>query len=309
MVTPALSEFISLARDGRTTPLRRRIPADLETPVSVYLKLAPLGANCLLESVERGIQVGRYSFIGLAPRLDLGLEGDEVFRRIDGQETRSPVDPEDPLADLREELDRASAMNAPDLPGPLGAAVGYLGWDMVRYFENLTLPDGVGPELPDYRFMFPSGLVVFDHVRSEIEIAVLPADGDPEPGYNDALDRLHAVIDALRGPLPANEATPGPKPGHKLGDGPAGSRFETPRAEFEASVDRTVHEKAIAVFDAAKDREVGILWEMAETRSVSLRGVLIKLQTWEDNEGDEREAAKSVRESAFADLRRLAGQG
>ena len=238
MVTPALSEFISLARDGRTTPLRRRIPADLETPVSVYLKLAPLGATCLLESVERGIQVGRYSFIGLAPRLDIGLEGNEVFRRADGKETRSPVDPDDPLAALRQELDRASTMNTHDLPGPLGAAVGYLGWDMVRYFENLTLPEGGESELPDYRFLFPSGLVIFDHVRSEIEIAVLPSDGDPEPGYADALARLEAVIDALRGPLPANEATPGPKPGHKLGDGPSGSRFETPRAEFEASVEK-----------------------------------------------------------------------
>jgi anthranilate synthase component I len=236
MVTPALSEFISMAREGQTTPLRRRIPADLETPVSVYLKLAPLGATCLLESVERGIQVGRYSFIGLAPRLDIALEGGEVVRRADGRETRTPVDPADPLADLRAELDQARSLNIPDLPGPLGAAVGYLGWEMVRYFENLTLPDCREPGLPDYRFLFPSGLVAFDHVKSEIEIAVLPTAGDPESGYEDAVGRLTAVVKALRSPLPAGTAAPGPRSGKVLGDGPAGSRLETPRDEFEASV-------------------------------------------------------------------------
>jgi len=238
MVTPALSEFISLAREGRPTPLRRRIPADLETPVSVYLKLAPVGATCLLESVERGIQVGRYSFIGLAPRLDLSLDGTEVVRRQDGQETREAVDPADPLAALREELDRSRGINLGDLPGPLGAAVGYLSWDMVRYFEALNLPDGGDLNLPDYRFMFPSGLVVFDHVRSEIEIAVLPREGDPEAGYADALERLESAITALRSPLPMDTAVPGPQAGHRLGDGPAGSLCETARADFEAKVEK-----------------------------------------------------------------------
>jgi len=243
MVTPALSVFINMARDGQIAPLRRRIPADLETPVSAYLKLAPLGAVCLLESVERGIQVGRYSFIGLAPRLDISLDGSDVVQRRVDEVTRTEVDPADPLAVLRNELERTGRLRAgnpamSDVPGPLGAAVGYLAWDMVRYFERLSLPTDGGLDLPDFRFVFPSGLVVFDHVKSEVEVVVLPPDGDPEAGYEKAHRQLEAAIDALRGPLPAEAAVPGPKPGTVLGEGPAGSRFETTRERFEANVER-----------------------------------------------------------------------
>lgn len=238
MVTPALSEFISMARGGKRAPVRRRIPADLETPVSVYLKLAPLGATFLLESVERGIQVGRYSFVGLEPRLDLGLEGDQVVRRAAGEVVRQPVDPADPLAEIRTELDRTAAQGPFDCPGPLGAAVGYLGWDMVRYFENLEMPTDGDLDLPDYRFLFPSGLVVIDHVRSEIEVVVLPDEGEPETAYAGALERMDRAVAALQGPLPADLASPGPQPGQKLGDGPAGSRLETDRETFEQNVRR-----------------------------------------------------------------------
>ncbi len=236
MVTPALSEFISMARAGKSAPVRRRIPADLETPVSVYLKLAPHGATFLLESVERGIQVGRYSFIGLEPRLDLGLDGDAVIRRQGETVDRSPVDPDDPLAAIREELERTRAMGPFDCPGPLGAAVGYLGWDMVRYFEKLDTPTAGDLDLPDYRFLFPSGLIVIDHVRSEIEVVVLPGEGAPEQAYGAAVQRMDQAIDAMKGPLPADTATPGPRPGEVLGDGPAGSRLETDRAVFEDNV-------------------------------------------------------------------------
>jgi anthranilate synthase component 1 len=177
MVTPALPDFLDLAREGRIAPLRRRIPADLETPVSAYLQLAPLGAVCLLESVEQGIQVGRYSFIGLAPRCEV-VVGDDTVTVVRGEHRRTrPLDAAAPFAAIEAELERARDLVTGDLPGPLGAAVAYLGWETVRHFERVPLPAAGHDGLPDARFVFPSQLVVFDHVKSEIEVAVLPPVG------------------------------------------------------------------------------------------------------------------------------------
>jgi anthranilate synthase component I len=213
MVTPALDDYLSLAREGRTAPLRRRIPADLETPVSAYLKLAGLGAAFLLESVEQGIQVGRYSFIGLGPRLELSLR-DGLTTTIrggaEGKRETAPLDPAAPFARLEAALDAARRHAIGDLPGPLGAAVGYLGWELAAHFERLDLPQAGDLGLPDARLVFPSALVVFDHVKSEIEAAVLPDAGEVgEAGYRAARARLEAILDALRSPLPPG-AVPGP---------------------------------------------------------------------------------------------------
>jgi len=239
MVTPALSDFLSLARDGRTAPVRRRIPADLETPVSAFLKLVPVGAAFLLESVEQGIQVGRYSFIGLRPSRDVSLRGGVVHeRRPDGERTFA-ADPDRPFAPLQVELTRARTLATDGLPGPLGAAVGYLGWETVRHFERVPLPAAGDLGLPDYRFVFPSALVVFDHVKSEIEAAVLPPEGQGgEAGYALAREGLDALLDALRSPLPPDAAPP-PVPAVEP---PA---FETSRERFEAGV-RSAQEHILA---------------------------------------------------------------
>ncbi len=232
MVTPALADYLDHARTGQTPPLRRRIPADLETPVSAYLKLADQGAAFLLESVERGIQVGRYSFIGLQPRLELSVRDGMTTIVEDGDRRDVPMDPAAPFARLEAALAAMRDRTPDDLPGPLGAAVGYLGWEMVRHFERVPMPIVGDLGTPDARMMFPSALVVFDHVKSEIEVVVLPrADLDGEAAYREATGRLEAVLAALRRSLPAG-ATPGAVGCLE----PAGS--ETTRAAFEAAVER-----------------------------------------------------------------------
>jgi len=233
MVTPALDEYLSLAREGRTAPLRRRIPADLETPVSAYLKLRDQGAAFLLESVEQGIQVGRYSFIGLDPQLELSLtDGVTTTRRSDREPEVAPLDAAAPFARLQAALDRARRHAVGDLPGPLGAAVGYLGWEMVQHFERVAMPADGDPALPDARLMFPAALVVFDHVKSEIEVAVLPRDDEPgEAGYRGAAERLDGLLNALRRPLPSG-ATPGPSACLEE------ASSNTSQAEFEVAVGR-----------------------------------------------------------------------
>ncbi len=200
------------ADDAPRAPLRRRIPADLETPVSAFLKLRPCGAVFLLESVERGVQVGRYSFIGLSPYATISLAGDEVVRTTaGGPALMSRADPADPFAPIRAELRRGDLPAGAGLPGPFGGAVGYIGYDVARRFERLpgAPPDRLG--LPDYRFLFPGAMAVFDHVRSEIEILVLPPAGEAPAAGSAAEAELARLLDALEAPLP-RRGRPAPTP-------------------------------------------------------------------------------------------------
>ncbi len=204
MLKPTREEWIAARERGKLTPLRRRVPADLETPVSAFLKLRSLPehlrARFLLESVERGIQVGRYSFIGVSPAATIRLVGDRIHVERDGEKWVTPLDGRDPLAFVRDEINRTPAIDD-DIPGPFAGAVGYISYDVARFFERLPLPDDDGLALPGYHFMIPHALVVFDHVRSEIEVVVLPA-GTDAAAYDRARTTIEALLNALSSPLP-----------------------------------------------------------------------------------------------------------
>ncbi|MGH2536029.1 MAG: anthranilate synthase component I, partial [Candidatus Promineifilaceae bacterium] len=129
---PALAEFRRLAAEGASLiPVVRAYPADLETPVTVYLKLmdAP-GPSFLLESVEGGEQVSRYSFVGVEPRGVLSLSGGEVSLAAGGRRAVRPLaEGEDLLHVLKAELGRCRAARLAELPRFSGGAAGYLGYD------------------------------------------------------------------------------------------------------------------------------------------------------------------------------------
>jgi anthranilate synthase component 1 len=192
---------------GGRAPLRLRIPADLETPVSAYLKLRDHGAAFLLESVEQGVQLGRYSFIGLGPCTEIRLRDDEVTVTHPDQSVETSPVGDDIFAAVRAELER-SAMDLPaDLPGPFGGAIGVISYDIIRYFEPVQIPDGESTD--DFRFLVPDALAVFDHVKSEIELLVRPATDD-DASRGDADKRLHSLLDALAAPLQHPERPDGP---------------------------------------------------------------------------------------------------
>lgn len=177
-------------------PLRLRIPADLETPVSAYLKLRREGAAFLLESVEQGVQLGRYSFIGLGPCTEIRLrEGVVTTVHPDGRREESPAG-DDIFAPVRAALATGATGLPDDLPGPLGGAVGVIAYDVVRHFEPVPLPAGEAAD--DYRFLVPDAVAVFDHVKSEIELAVRPRETGAEAA---AEARISALLAALEGPL------------------------------------------------------------------------------------------------------------
>jgi anthranilate synthase component 1 len=205
MISPTRTEYLKQIQEGRTVPVRTVIPADLETPVSVFIKLKPKGAAFLFESVERGVQMGRHSFIGFSTGTEISLIDGTVTTRRAGDTDSRPVDPTDPLGPVRDELKRSPLVQDPDvdLPPPFGGAVGYIGFDIVQYFENISLPSGTADDLPDYRFMFPRSLVVFDHVKSEIEILTLPPAGDAADSHEAACAEIESLLAALNEPLPA----------------------------------------------------------------------------------------------------------
>jgi anthranilate synthase component 1 len=208
MISPTRSQFLDQTREGARVPVRVKISADLETPVSVFLKLKPLGAVFLLESVEKGLQVGRYSFVGLRPRVNISLkDGQVTVKRGQGPEAEAtvlPVDPADPLAAIKQELAATVRFEDPedDLPPPFGGAVGYMGYDLVSYFDDIPLPEAGADGLPDFQFMFPGSLAVFDHVKSEIEIITTPPEGDPELAHAAACAEVQTLLEALQTPLP-----------------------------------------------------------------------------------------------------------
>ena len=206
MLTPTFEEYSQQAAEGKRVPLRRRIPADLDTPVSAFLKLKSQGATFLLESVEQGIQVGRYSFIGISPYASVKLEDGTVEITRGGNVESIPLDAEDPFTPIREELANANALYGDDLPGPFAGAVGYISYDIARYFERIPMPKEGGLGLPDYQFLFPATLAMFDHVKSEIEILTLPPEGDLAEAYKTAKRQIDILLDALQAPLPAGYA-------------------------------------------------------------------------------------------------------
>jgi anthranilate synthase component 1 len=201
MLTPSLEEYVQLIGEDKRSPVRRRIPADLETPVSAFLKLRACGATFLLESVEQGIQVGRYSFIGLAPYATIKLQDEKLEIRRNGASETLPVDPEHPFAPVRKELSRSRTLVGDLLPAPFAGAVGYIGYDMARYFDRMPDPRPSGLKLPDYYFLFPDAMAVFDHVKSEIEILTLPPDDEPAIAYAAADTKIQEILRALESPL------------------------------------------------------------------------------------------------------------
>jgi anthranilate synthase component 1 len=210
-VAPAFDELRTWINEQtpdslRSTPISREIVADVETPVSAYLKIAGERPAFMLESIEGGERLARYSFLGSGPLLDITLNdgiGTSVRR---GEASEFTFD--DPLAALGEILAGFQSVPMPgfSLPRFSGGAVGYLAYESIRYFEPRVKPaKGPGLQLPDGRFMVVDTLLVFDHIARTIRIISqvhLNGADTLESAYQDAVDRIDAVEAKLRGPLP-----------------------------------------------------------------------------------------------------------
>jgi anthranilate synthase component 1 len=225
---PTLDEVRSLAAEGNLIPIYRELPADLETPVSVYLKLRNGGPSFLLESVEKGEQVGRYSFLGVHPPMTVTAQADQVTIGAAGgsilEETTG-----DPLNVVKEILSSRKPVRLPGLPRFIGGAVGYFGYDLVRFMERLPESAAHDLNVPDLALLFSDNLVVFDHVRHKLlVIANMRVEDDLRAAYADAVARIDNIIADLRKPLT-------PPPAYECASG-AEWRSNFTQAEHEANV-------------------------------------------------------------------------
>ena len=206
LYTPSLEHFRELAAGpANLIPVYREFAADLETPVSVYLKLmAEDQPSFLLESVEGGEHVGRYSFVGVNPRGMISLHGRTLKESHHGQTSqRELAEGEDVLDALRAELGHFTPAKLPGLPRLIGGAVGYLGYDVVRDFEQLPDTAVNVLDLPDAVFLLADTLVVFDHVRHRlILLSNARVDDDIEAAYVEAIQRIEQVSERLLRSLP-----------------------------------------------------------------------------------------------------------
>ncbi|MDA1096802.1 MAG: anthranilate synthase component I [Chloroflexi bacterium] len=207
MYTPTLDEVRALARRGNLIPVYREIPADMETPVTAYLKVARSAPSFLLESVEGGERLARYSFIGTEPY--------EVLRTG----VRTPAGSTDPLEPIERELGRFTPVPVSGLPRFLGGAVGYIAYDAIRHFEP-RVPAAAAPDpmdLPESVFLLTRTLLAFDHVKHTIKVVshVNLEDGtDVAVAYEAAIARIDVLAARLDSSSLENQV---------LDPGPAGS--------------------------------------------------------------------------------------
>ncbi len=194
------SDFIELAtQEGcgksptiKLIPIFTEIIADMETPVSVFLKVRQGPNAFLLESVESGERMGRYSFIGIKPYAIFSSKGKDVEITECGIEWNGKED--DPISALKDFLERFSLVKVQGLPGFTGGAVGYMSYDMVRSFQKLPEKAQDTLELPDSIFLIVHEYFIFDHVTHKLKIVCNVAVKDD---LGDAYDRTIRRLDAL----------------------------------------------------------------------------------------------------------------
>ncbi|MGZ4208552.1 MAG: anthranilate synthase component I [Actinomycetota bacterium] len=190
---PSRDEFLRLAREHTLVPVWREVLGDLETPVGVFRKLGAEPNSFLLESVEHGERWGRYSFIGLNPfTVRTSRAGGVTF---DGEQPPDAAGAPDPLTALERALAGYRAPALPGLPPLHGGAVGYVGYDVVRYIEKLPQTTTDDLELPELWLLFTGQLLVFDHLRQRLSVIVNVVIGDdPAAQYDDAVARAEALV-------------------------------------------------------------------------------------------------------------------
>jgi anthranilate synthase component 1 len=234
VIRPTREEFKERAQRGTLIPVWADMYADLETPVSALVKLRRGGQVFLLESVEGGNQIGRYSFLGRDPSLLFTSKGRTVTIRR-GADVRV-IQADQPLEELRALLADIRPVPDPELPPFTGGAVGYIGYDAVRLFERVPDANPDDLSVPDTLFMFTDTVVAFDNVSHRL---IIMSNVRARPGdnldllYDQACGVVSQVLHDLERPLPDGGSL-GVRIGSEL-DGRFG------RSEFMAAVERCKH--------------------------------------------------------------------
>ena len=209
MYYPTFETFNKLAKEGNLIPISREILADMETPVSTLMKLRSKPHLFLLESVEGGEKWGQYTFLGSDSHVIFRVKGEDVLIQKNG-ELRSHKHEGDPMRFLKDLLHIYHPVPVDGLPRFYGGAVGFLGYDMVRYFETLPATVEEDIETDDATFLITDTLMIFDNVRHTIKVvacAVTEGREDLRGVYDEATSKIDHMIGMLQSPVEKRELT------------------------------------------------------------------------------------------------------
>ncbi|HTY13071.1 MAG TPA: anthranilate synthase component I [Candidatus Omnitrophota bacterium] len=188
MFYPSEQEFTKLAKKGNLIPVYKEIVADMETPVSAYKKIE--GENSfLLESIEGGENIARYSFLGSNPL--------KILKFKSGQ---------DPFPKIKKFMAQFQPVRLPGLPRFHGGIIGYFSYDTVRFIENIPAKNPDELKIPDVQFMYTDTILAFDHVKHKIVIiSNAHIKSDPEKAYREAVGKIKALEKKLKRTLRSTE--------------------------------------------------------------------------------------------------------
>ena len=197
---PSYKDFASTSDRATLRPVYRKLYSDTLTPVTAFCKAGWTEQSFLFESVVGGEKVGRYSFLGGDPFFRIEAYGNDVEFTVDGKVERKTVD--DPLETLGELIAQYPSEDHSDLPPFVGGAVGYAGYDVIRYTEHLPDPPEDDRNVPDMSFALYRTMVIFDHIEKTtivVSHAFTDAD-DPRAEYDAACERIDQLCERLQAP-------------------------------------------------------------------------------------------------------------
>ncbi|MDA8105367.1 MAG: anthranilate synthase component I [Nitrospiraceae bacterium] len=211
MIYPDLEKFKELAGKGNLIPVYKEILADTDTPVSAFLKLGGT-PSFLLESVEGGEKWARYSFLGSRPAKIIRGRGNTI-EIITGRKPPVAFESDNPLDVIKKEISRYRPVEIEGLPRFFGGLVGYMGYDMVRFFEPIQEAKKEGLGLPDFFFMLTDTMLIFDSLRQKIQVLSNAhiEDKSPAEAYREAELKIEEIIAKLRAPLVPGNTVPSGK--------------------------------------------------------------------------------------------------
>jgi len=238
-VTPALEQFLSLARPGALVPVALEIPLDLDTPVTAFAKLADPPFGFLLESVEGGERWARYSFLGSSPREAWRLDGDRIRRWTPEAGWGEPEETDDPFAAFERWIRAYEPVEMEGLPRFWGGAVGYFGYDTVRWLEHLPDAPPGDLDVPDACFMATDRVLVLDNLHSTaLAVRAVPI-GRGAPADRATLAATYAAaVDSLEEWTRRLSRPHGLAPLPPDGTRDVEVRGNRTRADYETAVDR-----------------------------------------------------------------------